>query len=155
MILCDELASNESTQHLYLLGLRFDIVQLRGRWSSLAVQRYLQQARPPWREPSRLVPPRKCPILQFARGLISGPIQYRCRRCRRRVGRHLRLSLACQTRPRLSKMRCACSSLGTRTEVDGSLAVNTWAVNTWTRRAHKPDDNEGRVRSELWATTHG
>ena len=32
------------TQHLYLLGLRWDLVQLHGRWSSLAVQRYLQEA---------------------------------------------------------------------------------------------------------------
>ena len=32
------------TQHLYLLGLRFDMVQLHGRWSSLAVQKYLQDA---------------------------------------------------------------------------------------------------------------
>ena len=33
------------TQHLYLLGLRFDMVQLHGRWSSLAVQKYLQGCR--------------------------------------------------------------------------------------------------------------
>ena len=28
-------------QHLYLLGLRWDLVQLHGRWSSVAIQRYL------------------------------------------------------------------------------------------------------------------
>ena len=48
------------TQHLYLLGLRFDMVQLHGRWSSLAVQRYLQQA------PLLMVPS------AVARGLASG-----------------------------------------------------------------------------------
>ncbi|CAE7666505.1 rlmN1 [Symbiodinium sp. CCMP2592] len=32
------------TQHLYLLGLRWDLVQLHGTWSSDAIQRYLQAA---------------------------------------------------------------------------------------------------------------
>ena len=49
------------TQHLYLLGLRFDMVQLHGRWSSLAVQKYLQAA------PLLLVPG------TVARALVAGP----------------------------------------------------------------------------------
>ena len=49
------------TQHLYLLGLRFDMVQLHGRWSSFAVQKYLQAA------PLLLVPG------TVARALVAGP----------------------------------------------------------------------------------
>ena len=44
-------------QHLYLLGLRWDLVQLHGRWSSVAVQRYLQEA-PLLQVPGHLFAPR-------------------------------------------------------------------------------------------------
>ncbi|CAE6912109.1 unnamed protein product [Symbiodinium sp. CCMP2592] len=55
------------TQHLFLLGLRFDMIQLHGRWSSLAVQKYLQEA------PLLLVPG------AVSRALSSGEVAHRPR----------------------------------------------------------------------------
>ncbi|CAE7460584.1 unnamed protein product [Symbiodinium microadriaticum] len=143
------------TQHLYLLGLRFDMVQLHGRWSSLAVQRYLQSA-------SLLVVPST-----VARALSSG----RAREhsvdqqlgvrdpqlvAPREAASTAEPSEAQSCMPARGEAEVAALRLQFADFVDRTHAEDqALVVNTRTKRAHLPDANESQARPELWATACG
>ncbi|OLP77802.1 hypothetical protein AK812_SmicGene42098 [Symbiodinium microadriaticum] len=144
------------TQHLYLLGLRFDMVQLHGRWSSLAIQKYLQAA------PLLLVPG------TVARALSSGQPTEPARVERQPMivdssaSSRAPQAAAEQAQPAvqsclpargdsdLAALRLQFSDFRDRQSQERTLIVNARS-----KRAHLPDDGEASNRPELWATACG
>ena len=141
------------TQHLYLLGLRFDMVQLHGRWSSLAIQKYLQAA------PLLLVPG------TVARALSSGQTSEPARVEQQPM---IADSSASSRAPQAVAEQAVQSCLPARGDSDlAALRLQfsdfrdrqsqeqTLIVNARSKRAHLPDDGEASNRPELWATACG
>ena len=146
-------------QHLYLLGVRFDMVKLHGRWSSLAVQRYLQAA------PLLLVPS------TVARALSSGqarepPVDHQLAvrdpssnsdlvapgaAAGRSEPREAQSCMPARGEAELAAMRLQFADFVGRTDAADQML----AVNTRSKRAHVPDADEPRARPELWATACG
>ena len=138
------------TQFLYLLGLRFDMVQLHGRWSSLAVQRYLQAA------PLLLVPATVARALasgesatQESSGAAAVALSSAVEPPHQRPpepagGRVAESCLPDRDAAELSALRLQFADFKQRSEAGGTLVVNTRSG-----RAHKPDSAEERTRPEL------
>ena len=146
------------TQLLYLLGLRFDMVQLHGRWSSLAIQKYLQGA------PLLLVPgavaqalssgvvaERKPPDLG---GVLEDPTAAPGADRDQRAKPAQRDAESCMpARPAadIEALRLQFSDFTARAHE----GAQTLIVNTRSRRAHLPDESESTSRPELWSTACG
>ena len=143
------------TQHLYLLGLRFDMVQLHGRWSSLAVQRYLQSA------PLIVVPSTVARALssgQAGEPLVdrqagaSAPVVVEPREAAKTTGpSEAQSCMPARPDAEVEALRLQFSDFVDRTQEEQRALV----VNTRTKRAHLPDANESEARPELWATACG
>ncbi|CAE7815603.1 unnamed protein product [Symbiodinium sp. CCMP2592] len=146
------------TQHLYLLGLRWDLVQLHGRWSSVAIQKYLQEA-PLLQVPGTVAQalssddPLPPPRLRVRVAADDASVQAR--------GIEGDLESCAPPANGGSELRgpaqqeAAALQIEFRPMRDAMEAVETLVVNTRTRRAHKPDSNEQTTQQALWTTSCG
>ena len=131
------------------------MVQLHGRWSSLAVQKYLQDA------PLLMVPGVVARALSSGEAAAHGTAEHGVL-----VADAPRSQEATSAQDGADAQGAAESCLPARRDAEIEAlrlqfsartqeASRSLVVNTRTRRAHRPDESESATRPELWSTACG